>query len=167
MDLTQASAQGSRNKAPKRVGRGHGSGHGKTACRGANGAYSRRGAGYRPTFLGGALPLFRRLPKRGFSNADFETKYLPVNVGQLQKFKDGDVVDLAALEKSGVVGASVASRERPSSDDPAAKVVVKGTVKVKILGDGVLTRKLTVRAHACSKSAQEKITKAGGTFEKI
>jgi large subunit ribosomal protein L15 len=168
MDISQATALGNRNRRKRRVGRGHGSGMGKMATRGHKGAGSRSGEGYRTLFLGGDLPLFRHFPKRGFSNDPFTERYLPINVQRLEAaFKDGDVVDPAALERAGVVSAPVADRTRASTEDPAKTVVVKASVKVKILGDGVLTKKLTIRAHACSKSALEKITKAGGTFEKI
>jgi large subunit ribosomal protein L15 len=167
MNLSQVTSAGNRNRRKKRVGRGHGSGHGKTSTRGHKGAGSRSGAGYRRLFQGGDLPFFRHLPKRGFTNTDFETAYVPVNVERLQAFKDGDVVDPAALEAAGIVNASAADRKRVSQEDPEKVVTIRGKALIKILGDGELTRKLTVRAHAASKSAIEKIEKAGGKFESL
>jgi large subunit ribosomal protein L15 len=148
MDLTQASLSGSRRKRRKRVGRGHGSGTGKTAGRGHKGAYSRSGAGYRPMFQGAALPFHRSFPKRGFSNFPFADRVRIVNVGSLERFADGDTVDVAKLAEARLV-----------DDAPG--------VRVKILGDGKLTRRLTVKAHAFSKSAEKKIADAGGSVARI
>lgn len=132
----------------KRVGRGRGSGQGCTAGRGNKGAKSRSGYRRRTMFEGGQMPLARRIAKRGFSNAYFADKVATVNLKVLEKlFQDGDVVDAAAL---------------------AARGLAKGPYDVvKILGDGELTRRLTVRAHRFSKSAEEKITARGGTAEVV
>lgn len=142
-DLTPA--PGSR-KSRKRVGRGHGSGHGGTSTRGYNGQKSRAGGGKGPGFEGGQTPLAMRLPKLpGFKNP-FRVEYVPVNVGRLEDlFSDGDTVDCDALVAKGVVKHSDAL--------------------VKVLGDGKLTKKLTVKVSKVSESAAKKIEKAGGTVE--
>ncbi|MBR5682521.1 MAG: 50S ribosomal protein L15 [Ruminococcus sp.] len=132
------------NKAVKRIGRGHGSGNGKTAGKGHKGQNARSGGGVRIGFEGGQMPLARRIPKRGFNNI-FATKYAIVNVSDLNKFKDGTVVDTELLVASGLV-----------------KKLNDG---VKILGNGELTAKLTVKAAKFSQSAVEKIEKAGGKTE--
>ncbi len=132
------------NKAPKRVGRGHGSGNGKTAGKGHKGQNARSGGGVRIGFEGGQMPLARRIPKRGFNNI-FGTTYAVVNVSDLNRFKDGTVVDAELLKAAGIV-----------------KKLNDG---VKILGNGELTSKLTVKAAKFSKSAAEKIEKAGGKAE--
>ena len=132
------------NKAVKRIGRGHGSGNGKTAGKGHKGQKARSGGGVRIGFEGGQMPLARRIPKRGFNNI-FATKYATVNVSDLNRFKDGTVVDTELLVASGLV-----------------KKVYDG---VKILGNGELTAKLTVKAAKFSQSAVEKIEKAGGKTE--
>ncbi|NLT10179.1 MAG: 50S ribosomal protein L15 [Ruminococcus sp.] len=132
------------NKAVKRIGRGHGSGNGKTAGKGHKGQNARSGGGVRIGFEGGQMPLARRIPKRGFKNI-FATKYATVNVSDLNKFKDGTVVDTELLVASGLV-----------------KKVENG---VKILGNGELTANLTVKAAKFSQSAIEKIEKAGGKAE--
>jgi large subunit ribosomal protein L15 len=132
------------NKEVKRVGRGHGSGNGKTAGKGHKGQNARSGGGVRIGFEGGQMPLARRIPKRGFNNI-FATKYSVVNVSDLNKFTDGTVVDTELLIASGLV-----------------KKVNDG---VKILGNGELTAKLTVKAAKFSQSAVEKIEKAGGKAE--
>ncbi len=133
-------------KAPKRIGRGQGSGQGTTAGRGMNGQNSRSGGGVRLGFEGGQMPLYRRLPKRGFKNKWAKT-FAEVNVRDLNKFEDGAVVDLNALLESGLVG--------------------KALDGVKVLGNGELNKKLTVKAEKFSKSAVEKIEKAGGKAEVI
>lgn len=136
-------APGSRSK-PKRVGRGHGSGKGKTAGRGTKGTGARNTV--HPWFEGGQMPLQRRLPKRaGFSNEPFKTVYQPINVEALNAFAAGSTVDPAALLKQGIVR--------------------KSREEVKILGRGDVTVALTVKAHAFSKTARDKITAAGGTVE--
>ncbi|MDE6779882.1 MAG: 50S ribosomal protein L15 [Ruminococcus sp.] len=132
------------NKAVKRIGRGHGSGNGKTAGKGHKGQNARSGGGVRIGFEGGQMPLARRIPKRGFNNI-FAAKYAVVNVSDLNKFKDDTVVDTELLVASGLV-----------------KKVNDG---VKILGNGELTAKLTVKAAKFSQSAIEKIEKAGGKAE--
>ena len=132
------------NKAVKRIGRGHGSGNGKTAGKGHKGQNARSGGGVRIGFEGGQMPLARRIPKRGFNNI-FATKYAIVNVSDLNKFKDGTVVDTELLVASGLV-----------------KKVYDG---VKILGNGELSAKLTVKAAKFSQSAIDKIEKAGGKAE--
>ena len=132
------------NKAVKRVGRGHGSGNGKTAGKGHKGQNARSGGGVRIGFEGGQMPLARRIPKRGFNNI-FATKYAIVNVSDLNKFKDGTEVDAELLK--------------------AAGLIKKEFDGVKILGNGELTAKLTVKAAKFSQSAVEKIEKAGGKTE--
>jgi len=136
-----------KHKRRKRVGRGPGSGHGKTCGRGHKGSGSRSGATSRSLYEGGQMPLARRLPKRGFSNAAFATRYEIVNVLQLEKFDDGAVVGLEQMAQAGLI------------DSPKSKV--------KILGKGELTKKLEVMAHKFSKSAQEKITGCGGSAKII
>ncbi len=131
----------------KRLGRGIGSGHGKTSGRGHKGQKSRSGGGVRPGFEGGQMPLLRRLPKRGFSNAPFKVTYEVVNVADLERFDAGTVVTPELLEETRV-----------------CKNAVKG---VKILGTGELTKALTVRAHKVSASARQKIEAAGGKVEVI
>ena len=129
-----------------RVGRGHGSGNGKTAGKGHKGQNARSGGGVRPGFEGGQMPLYRRLPKRGFNNYNFATNYAIVNLSDLEKkFEDGAVIDTEALIAAGLV-----------------KNQYDG---VKVLGDGELTKKFTVKAAAFSKSATEKIEAAGGKAE--
>lgn len=130
----------------KRVGRGHGSGYGKTAGKGHKGQKARAGRGVRIGFEGGQMPLQRRVPKRGFNNI-FGTKYAVVNVAALNVFEDGTVVDAAALQQAGLV-----------------RKLYDG---VKLLGNGELTKKLTVQAAAFSESAKSKIEAAGGKAEVI
>ena len=135
-----------KKKFPK--GRGHSSGIGKTCGRGRKGQYARQGTSFRPYFEGGQMSMLRRLPKFGFNNKNFKTDYEVVNVGQLEKaFAAGAVVDRAALKAAGLV--------RRECDG------------VKILGLGALTKKLTVKAEAFAKSAEEKIAKSGGAIEKL
>ncbi|MGN0665888.1 MAG: 50S ribosomal protein L15 [Huintestinicola sp.] len=131
-------------KDVKRIGRGHGSGNGKTAGKGHKGQNARSGGGVRPGFEGGQMPMARRIPKRGFNNI-FGTTYTTVNVDKLNVFVDGTVVDTELLLASGII-----------------KKVNDG---VKILGNGDLTKNLTVKAAAFSESAKEKIEKAGGKAE--
>ena len=139
-------APGSRH-ARKRVGRGPGSGKGKTAGRGMNGQLSRAGGGKRAGFEGGQTPLARRLPKLpGFTNIN-RVDYAEVNVSTLNKFEDGAVVDIAALTEKGIVKNSFDS--------------------VKILSNGTITKKLTVKASAFSEGAKAKIEAAGGKIEVI
>ena len=134
-------------KEAKRKGRGAGSGNGKTAGKGHKGQKARSGGGVRPGFEGGQMPLQRRVPKRGFNNI-FATNYVAINVGVLnEKFNDGDVVDAAAIKASGII--------KNTKDG------------IKILGEGNLTKKLTVKAAAYSESAKQKIEEAGGKAEVI
>lgn len=136
-----------KHKAKRRRGRGAGSGLGKTAGRGHKGQASRSGARRLATYEGGQMPLFRRIPKRGFNNAVFATRYSIVNVEQLEQFEEGTRVDPQLLKDVGLI---------------------RGLGQmVKILGDGELSRPLTVVAHKFSGSAREKITSAGGTAEDI
>lgn len=130
----------------KRIGRGHGSGQGKTAGKGHKGQKARAGRGMRPGFEGGQMPLQRRVPKRGFNNI-FATRYAAINVSALEAFDNGAVVDADALKAAGVV-----------------KKTYDG---VKVLGNGALTKNLTVKAAAFSESAKAKIEAAGGKAEVI
>lgn len=149
MDLTTVHQGVHLRKRKKRVGRGIGSGHGKTASRGSKGQWASAGANMpTPAFEGGQMPLFRRIPKRGFSHRTWEKDYLVVNVGDLDKvFSDGDTVDRSALKRAGL-----------------AKGPADG---VRILGAGELTKQLVIKAHHFSKSATEKITAKGGKAEVI
>jgi len=137
--------QGAKHKA-KRVGRGIGSGHGKTSGRGHKGQKARSGGGVRPGFEGGQMPLQRRIPKRGFTNI-FKKEYSIVNLERLNMFEEGSVVTPELLIQQGVI---------KSSDQ-----------RVKVLGDGEIDRALTVRAHKFSKTAAERIEAAGGKAEVI
>jgi large subunit ribosomal protein L15 len=148
MDLSTVHHGVHKLKRKKRVGRGPGSGHGKTASRGSKGQWASAGAGKPPKiFEGGQMPLFRRIPKRGFSQATWAKHYHVVNVGDLDAFDDGAAVDPEALRKAGL-----------------AKGPADG---VRVLGGGELTKKLVIRAHHFSKSAAEKIQAKGGTAEVI
>ena len=133
-------------KANFRKGRGAGSGNGKTAGKGHKGQNARSGGGVRPGVEGGQLPLYRKLPKRGFNNK-FATNYAIVNVSDLNVFEDGAVVDLETLL--------------------AKKIVRKSLDGLKVLGNGELTKKLTVKAAVFSETAKEKITAAGGQAEEV
>ena len=133
-------------KLPKRKGRGHGTGNGKTAGRGHKGQNARSGGGVRPGFEGGQMPLYRRLPKRGFTNI-FSKGYTEVNVSALNAFDDGTVVTQELLKEKGII-----------------KKINDGVV---ILGNGELKKKLTVKAARFSKTAAEKIEAAGGKVEVI
>ncbi|WP_274365205.1 50S ribosomal protein L15 [Paenibacillus thermotolerans] len=139
-------APGARQKARKRVGRGTGSGLGKTSGKGHKGQNARSGGGVRPGFEGGQNPLYRRLPKRGFNNP-FRKEYAIVNLDKLNAFADGTEVTPELLLESGIIGNPLAG--------------------VKVLGEGELKVKLTIKAHKFSKSAAEKISAAGGTAEVI
>lgn len=140
-----SSAEGSK-KASRRVGRGHGSGHGKTSGRGHKGQKARSGGGVRPGFEGGQMPLQRRVPKRGFNNI-FAKKIIAINVGRLEVFEDGTVVDVQMLRDRGIV--------KNSFDG------------IKILSNGELTKKLTVKVNAFSETAKQKIESVGGKAEVI
>ena len=134
-------------KTRKRVGRGVGSGLGKTSGRGQKGQNSRSGGGVRIGFEGGQSPLFRRLPKRGFSNARFKTTYAVINLSDLDKFEDGATVTPELLKEMGLIKQSLDG--------------------IKILGNGTLTKKLNVKAHKFSNVAKEQIEKLGGKAEVI
>ena len=137
--------EGSR-KSIKRIGRGHGSGQGKTSGKGHKGQKARSGGGVRPGFEGGQMPLQRRIPKRGFNNI-FAKDIVAINVSSLNKFEDGTVVDTEALVKAGIVK--------------------NGFDGIKVLGNGSLTKKLEVKVAAFSASAKEKIENAGGKAEVV
>jgi len=130
-------------KRKKRIGCGESSGHGKTSCKGHKGQMARSGRGIRPGFEGGQMPLFRRLPKKGFSNEQFRDVFETVNVGELNIFEDGSVINEASLREKNLVN--------------------RVCDAIKILGNGELTRKLTVEIKSLSASAREKIEKAGGS----
>jgi len=148
MNLSNLSIGVHKRKLKKRVGRGIGSGHGKTASRGMKGQYASAGAELpRPVFEGGHMQLFRKIPKRGFSHGSWDKSYHAVNVRDLNMFADGTVVDQALLDSSGL-----------------AKGPADG---IRILGTGELTKKLTIRADHFTKSALEKIQKSGGVAERI
>ena len=134
------------SKNRKRIGRGAGSGHGKTATKGHKGQKARSGGSVKAGFEGGQMPLQRRLPKRGFTPLS-RTEYAVINLKQLNCFEDGAVVDLQVLLECGIVKKSLDG--------------------LKVLADGPLERKLTVRAHRFSGAAKDKITAAGGTVEEI
>ena len=146
MKLNELSPAVGSAKDSYRRGRGPGSGNGKTAGKGHKGQNARSGGGVRPGFEGGQLPLYRKLPKRGFKNR-FAVNYSIVNVAALNKFEDGAVVDLEALL--------------------AAKIVRKPLDGLKVLGNGDLTKKLTVKATVFSATAKEKIEAAGGKTEEV
>ena len=148
MKLHELQPAAGSKKARTRVGRGLGSGLGKTSGRGQKGQNSRSGGGVRSGFEGGQMPLYRRLPKRGFNNSGFAKQYAEVNVEQLNRFEDGATVDPVALIEAGIL-----------------KNVRDG---IRILGNGTLeTKNLTVIANGFTKSAEEKITAAGGKVEVI
>ena len=134
-------------KTRKRVGRGPGSGMGKTSTRGENGQKSRSGASISAWFEGGQSPLYRRIPKRGFNNARFRTEFATINLSDLNKFNDGDVVTPELLKEKGIVK--------------------KQLCGIKVLGNGTLEKKVTVKAHRFSSAAVTKIESAGGTAEVI
>jgi large subunit ribosomal protein L15 len=149
MDLSQVHVGVHKLRRKKRVGRGIGSGHGKTSTRGSKGQWASAGA-KKPTqlFEGGQMQLFRRIPKRGFSNATWEKHYNVVNVGDLDAaFDEGATVDAESLKQAGLA--------RGPADG------------LRILGDGELTKKLVIKAHYFTKTATEKITAKGGTAEII
>jgi large subunit ribosomal protein L15 len=143
MDLQTVNQKGHKHERPFRVGRGVGSGSGKTCGRGTKGLKARSGASRRPGYEGGQMPIYRRVPKRGFTNARFRTEYTIVNVGLLAGFTAGEVVDLDAVILKGLTS--------------------KHTNLLKVLGNGDLPVGLTVRAQKFSKSAVDKIRAAGGT----
>ncbi len=146
MKLNQLTAAPGSTQERKRIGRGFGSGTGKTAGKGHKGQKARAGHGMRPGFEGGQMPLQRRIPKRGFNNI-FAKDIFAINVGALNRFEDGAVVDAAALIEAGIVN--------------------KNCDGVKVLSNGSLTKKLTVKATAFSEAAKAKIEAAGGKAEVI
>ena len=147
MDLKSVTKKGRPHEVRKRIARGPGSGLGKTAGRGHKGWGQRSGASRRPGYEGGQMPLYRRVPKRGFTNARFRTDYTVLNVELLESFDSGATVDLEAV---------------------LARGLTRRTARLfKVLGDGKLTRPLTVRAQKFSKSAAEKIRSAGGTIVEL
>ena len=146
MKLHELSPAVGSTKAPYRKGRGAGTGNGKTAGRGHKGQNARSGGGVRPGFEGGQMPIYRRLPKRGFTNI-FAKKYTEINVADLNKFEDGTVVDAALLKESGVISK-----------------ILDGVV---VLGRGEIEKKITVKAARVTKGAAQKIEAAGGKVEVI
>ena len=146
MKLHELSPAEGSTKEVKRIGRGHGSGNGKTAGKGHKGQKARAGHGMRPGFEGGQMPLQRRVPKRGFNNI-FAKDWLSINVGALEVFEDGATVDAAALAEK--------------------RIIRKTGLPVKVLGNGKITKNLTVKLNAFSASAAEKIAAAGGKAEVI
>jgi len=149
MDLTQVHQGITKRKLKKRVGRGIGSGHGKTGSRGHKGQYASAGARlFRWTFEGGQMPLFRRIPKRGFSHATWDEMAHEINVGDLETaFKEGAEITMQTLRDAGLIKSQ--------------------GKRLRVLGDGELTKKFTVRADHFTKSAAEKITAKGGTADLI
>lgn len=149
MKINEINASPGARQTAYRKGRGVGSGNGKTSGRGHKGQNSRSGGGVRPGFEGGQMPIYRRLPKRGFNNTRFADHYIEVNVGDLERFDEGTTIDAAVLKAAGVISL-------PKVNDG-----------IKILGNGELTRKLTVKAKAFTAGAKEKIVKAGGSAEEV
>ena len=143
MKLNEMTSAG--NEKAYRKGRGPGSGNGKTAGRGHKGQNARSGGGVRPGFEGGQMPLYRRLPKRGFNNKRFAPAYITINVKDLEVFDNGTKVDSKAIAEKGIIS------------------VPKNNDGIKILGNGELTKKLDVTAAKFTAAAKEKIEKAGGT----
>ncbi|MDD5496638.1 MAG: 50S ribosomal protein L15 [Candidatus Omnitrophica bacterium] len=144
MKITDIHMPKGANRATKRRGRGSGSGHGKTSCRGRKGAKKRSGTTTRPGFEGGQMPLIRRIPKRGF-NSPFKMRYQVVNVESLNAFQANSTVGPAEFKEAGLIG----SKMEP----------------IKILGDGKLNKALTVKAHKVSESARKKLEEAGAKIE--
>lgn len=146
MNLSELKSPAGSNKNKKRVGRGIGSGHGKTSTRGHKGQKARSGGGTRPGFEGGQMPLQRRIPKRGFNNI-FRKEYVIINVKDLNRFEDGTEVTPEVLLQAGLIKSL--------------------KEKVKILGDGELEKKLVLKVNKVSQQAQEKVTAKGGKVEVI
>ncbi|MCE5327844.1 MAG: 50S ribosomal protein L15 [Planctomycetaceae bacterium] len=147
MKLDDIMNSAGKHKSRKRLGRGNGSGHGGTCCRGHKGYYSRAGNKLNLGFEGGSNPMLKRIPKRGFSNAEFRKDFRVVNIELLEQFDDGATVDAAALVAAGIINDT--------------------TLPVKVLGSGELKKKLTVVASKFSVVAAQKITQAGGTVQTI
>jgi large subunit ribosomal protein L15 len=146
MNLSELKPPVGSKKKRKRVGRGNGSGHGGTSCKGEKGQNARSGGGVKPGFEGGQMPLTRRLPKRGFKNL-FRKDIIAVNIGALNKFPEGSVVDADRLVESGVI--------KGAGDG------------IKLLGKGTINHSLTIKVNGVSRSAREKIEAAGGSVEVI
>ena len=146
MKLFELSPAEGSTKEPKRKGRGHATGNGKTAGRGHKGQKARSGGGVRPGFEGGQMPLYRRLPKRGFTNI-FAKNYTEINISELERFENGTEVTAELLKEAGVIS--------------------KVNDGIVVLGRGELTKSLTVKAARFSKTAEEKITAKGGKVEVI
>ena len=146
MEINQLKPPKGAIKKRKRVGRGPGSGHGKTSCRGHKGANARSGGGVLPGFEGGQMPLKRRLPKRGFHNL-FKKRFAIINVKDLARFEKGSVVNVETLVTSGLVKGSHAG--------------------IKLLGEGKISYPLTLRVHSYSNTAKKKIEAAGGKVEAV
>jgi large subunit ribosomal protein L15 len=144
MRINELSPVSHSRKDRKRIGRGPGSGHGKTACRGHKGQKARSGGGVRPGFEGGQMPLHRRLPKRGFTNI-FKKDYVPINLSSLNRFEPNTVLDIEKLKEAGLV-----KREK---------------LRVKLLGDGEISHPLVIKVNKVSKTARSKIEAAGGRVE--
>lgn len=149
MKINELKASPGARQTAFRKGRGVGTGNGKTSGRGHKGQNARAGGGVRPGFEGGQMPIYRRLPKRGFNNKRFALAYIEVSLSSLNKFDDGAVVDVAAINAAGIAN------------------VPKVNDGIKILGNGELSKKLTVKASAFTASAKEKIEKAGGSVEEV
>jgi large subunit ribosomal protein L15 len=149
MKINELKASPGSRQTAYRKGRGVGSGNGKTAGRGHKGQNARAGGGVRPGFEGGQMPIYRRLPKRGFNNKRFAEHYIVINISDLERFENGMVIDAALLKATGVISL-------PKVNDG-----------IKLLGNGELTKKLTVKADAFTASAREKIEKAGGSAEEV
>lgn len=147
MKLNELKAVPGATHRNKVVGRGPGSGHGKTSTRGEKGQKARSGGGVHPWFEGGQTPLYKRIPRRGFSNKRFTTRYAVVNVSDLNRFNDGDVITPELLKETGLVNKELSG--------------------IKILGGGNLEKKLTVKANVFTSSAISKIEKTGGITEVI
>ena len=147
MELNNLPKNAGATHRPKRVGRGPGSGLGKTSGRGENGQKSRSGASIPAVFEGGQSPLFRRIHKRGFTNAKFKTRQATVNVADLNRFNDGDVVTPQVLKEFGTVTQQLSG--------------------IKILGEGTLEKKITIKAHRFTQSALKKIEESGSKAEVI
>lgn len=147
MDLKTVCNKGTKYEARHRIGRGVGSGSGKTSGRGHKGRGARSGSSRRPGYEGGQMPIYRRVPKRGFTNARFRTEYTVVNVGKFNEFPDGSTIDLTAVIEQGLASMN--------------------TPMLKVLGNGELTSKITVRAQKFSSTARSKIEAAGGTVVEL
>jgi large subunit ribosomal protein L15 len=144
MKIHDLSPRKNARKPRKRVGRGPGTGHGKTSCRGHKGQKSRSGGKVRPGFEGGQMPLQRRLPKRGFTNI-FKEDYTVINIRDLERFSDEKILGIEELKKAGLVR--------------------KENAKVKLLGEGEISRPLEIRVHRASRTARQKVETAGGKVE--